>query len=233
VFHGTYTVSQTHDQDPTAPARLGAVTIDQEEIDARRHEARKREIVERVLPVVEQKVVEAGSYANLRVEDILRDAVLSRSTFYRYFKDKNELLLALGEPVFADVRAAAIRPWDRSTAPSRDELRAELRRNFDIYLPHVPVICAMVEASYYSPTVRELFEQGFAEVQRSIAGHIAQGQRAGFVRPDVLADETAAWITWMAERGMTQIAATADDAALDRLAESLATMVWCTVYEVR
>jgi AcrR family transcriptional regulator len=127
------------------------VTIDQQEIDARRHEARKREIVGRVLPVVEQKVAEAGSYANLRVEDILQDALLSRSTFYRYFKDKNELLLALGEPVFADVRAAAIRPWDRDTAPTRDELRAELRRNFDIYLPHVPVIGAMVEASYHSP----------------------------------------------------------------------------------
>ncbi|MDT7601200.1 MAG: Bacterial regulatory protein tetR family, partial [Pseudonocardiales bacterium] len=72
------------------------MTIDQQEIDARRHEARKREIVGRVLPVVEQKVAEAGSYANLRVEDILQDALLSRSTFYRYFKDKNELLLALG-----------------------------------------------------------------------------------------------------------------------------------------
>lgn len=213
------------------PTTLGTVTIDQQEIDARRHEARKREIVGRVLPVVEQKVAEAGSYANLRVEDILQDALLSRSTFYRYFKDKNELLLALGEPVFADVRAAAIRPWDRDTAPTRDELRAELRRNFDIYLPHVPVIGAMVEASYHSPAVRELFEQGFAEVQRSIAEHITQGQRAGFVRPDVLAHETAAWLTWMAERGMTQIASIADDAALDRLAESLATMVWC-IYEV-
>jgi hypothetical protein len=36
----------------------------------------------------------------------------------------------------------------------------------------------------------------------------------------------------MAERGMTQIASIADDAALDRLAESLATLVWC-IYEVR
>jgi AcrR family transcriptional regulator len=211
--------------------RLGDVPLSQEDVDARRRAARRRELVERILPVVEARLQEEGSYVTLTVDAILEDARLSRSTFYRYFKDKNELLLALGEPVFADVRAAAIRPWDRDTAPTRDELRAELRRNFDIYLPHVPVIGAMVEASYHSPAVRELFEQGFAEVQRSIAEHISQGQRAGFVRPDVLAQETAAWLTWMAERGMTQIASIADEAALDRLAESLATLVWC-IYEV-
>jgi hypothetical protein len=34
----------------------------------------------------------------------------------------------------------------------------------------------------------------------------------------------------MAERGMTQLVAAADSATRDRLAESLATMVWSTIY---
>lgn len=206
------------------------MAIDQQEIDARRHLARKREIVERLLPVVCQRVVAVGSYRDVRVEDLLRDAGLSRSTFYRYFSDKNQLLVALGEPVFDAVRAAAIRPWDRAAPPTRDELHAQLRHNFEIYLPHVPVISAMAEAAYSAPAVRELVERGFVEVRRAIAGHIKQGQHAGFIRPEVLADETAAWITWMAQRGMTQLAVE-QPAALDRYASSLATMVWRTVYQ--
>jgi AcrR family transcriptional regulator len=200
------------------------------EIDARRHGARKRELVERLLPVVEQKVAEDGSYLTLKLDSILRDALLSRSSFYRYFKDRNELLLALIEPVLNDVRAAAIGPFDRVAAPTRAELQAELRRNFDMYRPHIPLLNALVEASYSDPSVREQFEQGFAGVHETIAEHIAQGQRRGFVRPDVLPGETAAWITWMAERGMSQLVASADATGLDRLAESLATMVWYTIY---
>jgi TetR/AcrR family transcriptional regulator, ethionamide resistance regulator len=206
------------------------VTLSQETLSARRHDARRREIVDRLLPVVEARVRELGSYANLRVDDLLPDALLSRSTFYRYFQDKNELLMALAEPVFRDVRAAAIRPWERRTAPTRTELQAELRYTFDLYLPHLPVINAIVEASYASPAIRALYQGGFAEVQQAVADHITAGQQAGFIRTDVLAHETAGWIVWMAERGMAQLAATADDDTLERLAESIATLIWRTFY---
>jgi len=147
-------------------------------------------------------------------------------------KDKNDLVLALTEPVLEDVRKAAIRPFDRSAAPTLGELQAELRANFDIYRPHIPLLNALVELSYSDPAVREVFQQGFEDVHGTIAAHIAKGQRAGFVRPDIFAAETAAWITWMAERGMSQLVAGADPRRLDRLAKSLATMVWLTVYDV-
>jgi AcrR family transcriptional regulator len=206
------------------------VPLSQEDVDARRRAARRRELVERILPVVEARLQEEGSYVTLTVDAILEDARLSRSTFYRYFKDKNELLVALIEPVLEDVRLAAIRPLDRTAAPTREELHAELRENFDIYRAHIPLLNALVEVSYSEPEIRDRFLAGFGNVHQTIAGHIARGQRDGFVRPDVRPDETAAWITWMAERGMTQLVALADDEARDRLAESLATMVWYTLY---
>jgi TetR/AcrR family transcriptional regulator, ethionamide resistance regulator len=206
------------------------VPLSQEEVEARRFAARKREITERLLPVVEQKLTEDGSYVNLRLDQILQEALLSRSTFYRYFRDKNELLLALIDPVLDDVRVAATRPLDRTSAPTCEELRTDLRRNFDIYRPHIPLLNALVEMSYSDPQIRAHFDQGFAGVHETISRQIAYGQDAGFIRPDIRAPQTAAWITWMAERGMTQLVPSADTAERDRLADSLATMVWYTLY---
>jgi hypothetical protein len=99
-----------------------------------------------------------------------------------------------------------------------------------VYRPHIPLLTALVEVSYSDPGIREQFELGFSDVHATIAGHLRAGQDAGVVREDIHADETAGWITWMAERGMSQLVAHADPARLDRLAESLATIVWLTVY---
>jgi len=200
-----------------------------EEINQRRVAARRREIAERLLPGVE-KLLEREGYGTLTVEVILDGSGLSRATFYRHFRDKNDLLLALSEPALEDVRTAAIRPWERTNAPTLKELQATLREHFDIYRPHIPLLNALVEVARSEPAARERFEAGFADVQKTIAQHIVAGQSAGYIRPEVLADETAAWITWMAERGMGQLVPTAGDERLERLAESLATMVWRTIY---
>jgi TetR/AcrR family transcriptional regulator, ethionamide resistance regulator len=222
------TYTECHDS-----TRVEPVSLTPEDVDTRRHAARRAEIVDRLLPVVEQKIAEDGGYLTLKLDAILQDALLSRSTFYRYFKDKNELLLALIEPVLTDVRTAAIRPFDRVGAPTLPELQAELRHHFDIYRPHIPLLNALVEVSYSDPEIRAQFIGGFTDVQHTIAAHIADGQKAGFVRGDVLPEETAGWITWMAERGMTQLVDRSDPAQMDRLAESLATMVWHTIYGPR
>jgi TetR/AcrR family transcriptional regulator, ethionamide resistance regulator len=206
------------------------VPLRPEEIDARRYAARRQEITQRILPIVEQRLSAEGSYVTLKVEEILQDASLSRSTFYRYFKDKNELLLALIEPVLEDVRVAAIRPLARTSAPTRAELQADLAANFEVYLPHIPLLNALVEVSYSDPDIRARFKQGFAEVHETIAVHIANGQAAGFIRSDLRPNETAAWITWMAERGMSQLVAPADELMRANLAEGLAAMVWYTLY---
>jgi AcrR family transcriptional regulator len=206
------------------------MAMTQKEVEARRHAARRRELVERLLPVVEARLNEGGSFVNLKVEDLLGDAAVSRSTFYRYFKDKNELLLALTEPVLEDVRVAAIQPFERTAAPTLDQLQDELRRNFDLYRQHIPLLNALVEVSYSVPEIRALFERGFTEIHTTIARNIERGQRAGFIRSDVLPEETAAWITWMAERGMAQLVYSANARGRDRLAESLANLVWQTLY---
>jgi AcrR family transcriptional regulator len=201
-----------------------------EEIDARRYEARKRELVERILPMVEELLEAAGGYVHLKVEEILQNAGLSRSTFYRYFKDKNELLLALSEPALREIRSAALRTWELGPDVTFAQFETELYRTMEAYRPHVALMNALVEVSTYDARVKELFGQFFAELRAAIAQHIRQEQKRGLVRPKIDPDAAAGWITWMAERGMNQLVPSADAATRRKLATSMATIVWYGVY---
>ena len=55
--------------------------------------------------VVEGLLHEQDSYLNLSVEQIIDAGGMSRSTFYRYFDDKAELIVALADNAMADILA--------------------------------------------------------------------------------------------------------------------------------
>jgi AcrR family transcriptional regulator len=203
-----------------------------EEIDARRHAARRREIAERILPAVEELITHEGGFSNVTIAQILETSGLPRTTFYRYFTDKTDLLLAVAEPAMRSIVEVAIRPWEMAASLTREGLERELRKTVEVYLPHVALLNAMTETAAYDERVREQFLAGFDGVRRVVAASIKDGQAEGYVRADLHAEETAGWITWMAERGMTQLALPADEPTRTRLIESLAGLVWNGVYEL-
>jgi hypothetical protein len=84
--------------------------------------------------------------------------------------------------------------------------------------------------SSYDATVRE---EVTTMMSRNIAGlkrHIQRGQKQGWIDPELLPAETAAWLTWMAERGQHQMVRTADDAEVNALIDAYADVVWNTLY---
>jgi len=202
-----------------------------EEIEARRFAARKRELVERVLPVVEAMLERGGGYANITVDEIAKQSGMARSSFYRYFSDKHDLLIALGAPALEAIREAAMRPWEMAPDVTREGLAEELLRTMEDYRPHTPLLAAIIEASTYDATAREYFLAGFDQIRDGVAAHIEAGQEQGFIYRDIHPREMAGWITWMAERGMSALVAEADEATLRRLADSLAAIVWRAIYD--
>ena len=191
---------------------------------------RRAEIRDRLLAVVERLLSEGEGYTEISVERLVSEARLSRSTFYVYFQDKGELLRAWFSEIEAEIESAARDWWALDRDSTRDQLRAALGNVVAVYRPHTTLMAAMYDAAAYDLAVRELVG---AMMDWNIAGlrkHIKTGQRAGFIDPSLPAQETAAWLTWMAERGLHQLVREASGGELERLIDAYTGIVWNTLY---
>jgi AcrR family transcriptional regulator len=195
-----------------------------------RHAARRTRMAARHLAIVEEHLAAGGTYADLNVEDIIGRDGIARSTFYRYFTDKGELLAALSEQVLDDIIAVTQRMWELPPDATRADLRAAIAANFATFRPHTGLLNAVVETAPFSEPVRDRFAAGFARVQAAAADAIAGGQRDGYVRAELDPHATAGWLTWMAERGMNQLVAFADEAGVRAHEETVTAIVWFTLY---
>lgn len=192
--------------------------------------ARRDEMRNRLLAVVEQLLDEGESFTEISVERMVSAAGMSRSTFYVYFEDKGDLLRAWFGDIVAEVSEAVSSWWEIDADSTREDLRAALAKAVDAYLPHAPLMAATFDAAAYDQSVREL-AGGFMSVNiASLRKHIRAGQKAGFVDPTLLPPEVAAWLTWMTERAFHVFLRGLSDADLQRQIDAYTSIVWNTLY---
>jgi AcrR family transcriptional regulator len=191
----------------------------------RRDDARAR-----LLRVVEHMLDHGESFTELSVERLVQAAGMSRSTFYVYFEDKGDLLRAWFSEINEQMVVAAAPWWEIDGNSTRQDVRDVLARIVKTYRPHTTLMAATYDAAAYDVSVRELVEGMMSANIASLRKHIRTGQRAGFVDPDLPAPATAAWLTWMAERGLHQLVRRAGDTELERLIDAYTGIVWNTLY---
>lgn len=189
------------------------------------------QIVARLLAAVEHFLESGESYTEVSVERLVVQAGISRSTFYVYFENKGDLLRALTADVMTDIMGAAARWWELPPGSAREEVGDALLSLIDAYRPHQLLMAAVVDVSSYDVTVREAYTHLVEQAVAGVAEHIEAGQEQGSVRPEIDAQPTAAWLTWMAERGLQQLVRPSSDAQLHRLGDALTTIVWNSLYE--
>jgi AcrR family transcriptional regulator len=191
---------------------------------------RRDQLRDRLLNAVEKLLAEGESFTELSVERLASEAGVSRSTFYVYFEDKGELLRAWFLEIFGRVEGAA-RQWYGLPADfARADLRDALAHLVGTYRPHTTLMSAVVDASGYDPSVRELVTRMMRRNTAAMRKHIRNGQAAGTVDQELHPEETAAWLTWMAERGFHQLVRGASDAEVERLVDAYTSIVWNTLY---
>ncbi|HEY4007425.1 MAG TPA: TetR/AcrR family transcriptional regulator [Pseudonocardia sp.] len=191
---------------------------------------RRDQIKTRLLAAVEQLLADGQNFTELSVERLVGVAGVSRSTFYVYFEDKGELIRAWLTEIISELEVAARGWWSLSGDATWDDLRAALNRVVLVYRPHTTLMAAAFDAAAYDPAVREQVEE---MMQRNIAGlrkHIRAGQSLGAVDATLPAAQTAAWLTWMAERGLHRLVRDAPEEELAILVDAYTSIVWNTLY---
>jgi AcrR family transcriptional regulator len=191
---------------------------------------RRIEIRDRLRAAVERLMAQDESYTELSVERLVREAGISRATFYVYFEDKGDLLQALAEDFIERIIEAAALWWELPADAAKSDLSAAMRAIFDAYLPHQIVMSAVVEVASYDAALGELFGRLLHRTMSDVAGHISTGQKEGSVHKNLDPERTAAWLTWMAERGLYQLVASARPAEIEKLLTALTDITWNTLY---
>jgi len=201
-------------------------------VDPELRARRKEEIRDQLLAKVEEMLEQGESYSLLGIDRLASEAGIGRSTFYKYFADKSELLGAWYELIARSTESAA-NEWLEGIdgSSTRADLRDALEDIFRAYMPHVRLLSVINEAAFYDQTlgeaIRHRVEPGSGRLQK----HIERGQREGWIDPDLDPGGTARWLRWMSDRGRHQLLLAVDEAERNRLLDALTEIVWATLYE--
>ena len=161
-------------------------------------EERRAVLLETLGAAVEATLREGGSYADLTVERIITAAGVARTTFYAYFADKRELLLALADRFTAELVTAAQTWRAEGSTLGQDELRHVLRMFLDANRER-PLLAALTEAAAYDSAVREAWLAHQDMLIGVIEERLREEQRAGRA-PDFPVRATACALHWMVQQ---------------------------------
>ena len=191
---------------------------------------RRTALARHLVPVVEELVESGTSYASLSVARIIQARGISRSAFYKYFDDKADLLVVMADDVIADLISTGAAWWALPEGGGKAELRAALSAPLGNYRERRMILGAVVEAATYDERVRAKQQWLVSEVTTALAAHIAAGQEAGNIHPDLDAGRTAKWLVWMFERGLYQEVTPASADEADLMMDAVTDLVWHALY---
>jgi AcrR family transcriptional regulator len=180
--------------------------------------------------IVESLVENGATYADLSVESIITAGGISRSTFYVYFADKGDLLVAMAQDVIGDLVATGSSWWDLPANATEADLHKALRVPIDMYRRHRTILGTVVETAAYDARVREQQRSLIDQVVASLTTYIAKAQKAGTADPALDPERTARWLIWMIERGLYQLVGGADGEEVERELDALTDIIWRVLY---
>lgn len=181
--------------------------------------------VSSLLEALERMLEQGRSFTTVSVDELAREAGISRATFYLHFRNKGDVVRRLMEEVEKEVAAAAGDWFSAPEEVTRDGLLGVMRQLVAIYDRHRAAIRAIVETAAYDPEIAEAFRVFMQRVIGNTRNTLLRLQAAGLARPGVPA-ETVDALAWMVERSLFQLLDQPDVAARENVANALAHVVW-------
>lgn len=149
-------------------------TVTRREVARRsRQEARGR------IVAAATELIRRRSYAELNVDELMREAGLGRTIFYRHFDDLGDLLLRVAQSAIGELYEA--QPVLEDIAPGGEEaaVRQGLGPAVEVYSRHGPIIRAVAEAAASDETIAQARDAMRAQFAEQAAGYLREAQSRG------------------------------------------------------
>ena len=170
-------------------------------MEALSHPAVRRRTREEVQAAVREALVGLlgeRPFKDVTVDELARRTGLSRTAFYFYYPDKNEVLKEAAETVAAEAYAEADRWWHGS-GPPEQLVREALEGIANVFCKHDGILRAALEVTTYDPAFRAFYWALIRRFVDATAEHLWREIGAGRARRlDV--EVVAESLVWMAER---------------------------------
>lgn len=124
---------------------------------ADRQRQQRRDARQRILGAA-SRLLEERRWTDLRLEDVMAGAGLSRTAFYRHFDDRHTLLLAMLEEVQDNIGAAGL-AWKAGTGDPVGALCTGLGELTSAMQEHGRLMQAIADAAAYDPGIRAARQQ--------------------------------------------------------------------------
>ncbi|MEU8900614.1 TetR/AcrR family transcriptional regulator [Nocardia sp. NPDC048505] len=191
---------------------------------------RRAELEQRVLGALEQLLAEGIPFTEIAVQRIAATARIARSTFYRYFPDKSQLLIRMADLATAELFGAAELWWGAEHADERAGVVAAIRAMIAGFREHRYLLLALTEVAAYDRDVGAYWRARVALFMGVVRERLEADQRRGRVSGELDAAATALVLTSMVERAIAVNFSDAQAVGDEVLATALGRAIWLTVY---
>lgn len=180
-----------------------------------------------------ERLLDQRRFGDLTVVDVIKEARVSRATFYLYFESKHDVVAALAQDVVNEVFEEEWRPWLSGSEPAKPEILVDhMRRTIQLWHDHRGVLVATAEGWRNCPDVYG----GWGAIMRGyitdVRAYIERARAAGAAPDGLDAEMLAAVLVWGNESAiymmLTGQAAELEDE--EKLATTLAGLWWRAIY---
>ncbi len=193
----------------------------------------KGDLRERALLDAAGRLVDQGTFAEVSVADIAKDAHISRASFYFYFASKQALLASLVDQAVTDFNSFVVGVGEANDAVSpANAVRSTVVAAAQLWWDNSSVLRASVELGAVMP---EVYARTIANLEIVRAPTVALLQKHGTVpeaRSVKRSSELVRVLTFMTERCLYDLMrGTPTERERDRLVDDLST-VWLRAFGI-